>query len=170
MTTIIGITDGRTMVLAGDKTASDGATNVLSLTSKVYRFGDSVVMGFAGSWRGGLLAVEGLNGLDVDDPECNISDMTSTISAAWREADFKNEDTTFLIGYSGQWFEVQPDLGHIEIWGDYHSIGSGSQFALGSLYTSSDELTERQRIAVAFEAAQKWTGASEIYNVVEVTA
>lgn len=167
MTTIIGITDGRRMVLAGDKSTSDGATNVLSMTPKVYLIGTSVVIGFAGSWRGGQLAVEALRGLEVDSPECNIADMTNAIGKMWSENDFKNEDTTFLIGYSGQWFEVQTDLGHIEIWEDFHSIGSGSQFALGSLLTSSDEFTSRQRIAIAFEAAHKWTGASEIYNVVE---
>jgi 20S proteasome alpha/beta subunit len=169
MTTIIGITDGRTMVLAGDRVASDGMTNLLSLTPKVYRLGDSVVMGFAGSWRGGEIAVEAVNSLEVDGPDCNISDMTTAIAEAWREADFKNDDTSFLIGYSGQWFEIQSDLGHVEIWGDYHAIGSGSQFALGSLYTSVDSLTARQRIAVAFEASHKWTGTSESYNVVEVT-
>lgn len=169
MTTIIGITDGRTMVLAGDKIASDGSTSVISLTPKVYRLGDSVVMGFAGSWRGGEIAVEAVNGLEVDGPDCNISDITTAIGEAWREADFKNEDTTFLIGYSGQWFEIQPDLGHVEIWGEYHAIGSGSQFALGSLYTAPEGITARQRVARAFEAAHKWTGSSVVYNIVEVT-
>lgn len=169
MTTIIGITDGRTMTLAGDKSASDGMTNVLSMTPKVYRFGESVVMGFAGSWRAGELAAEALGKMDVDDPDVGIDDFTRAISEAWSSADYKNEDTTFLIGYSGQWFEVQVDLGYVEIWGDYHAIGSGSQFALGALYVTDNEFTARQRIAIGFEVAQKWTGASEIYNVVEIT-
>ena len=171
MTTIIGITDGRTMVLAGDKSASDGTINVLTMTPKVYSVGASVVVGFAGSWRGGELGVQALQNLDVDSPDCNIFDMTSAIREAWSEADFKNEDTSFIIGYSGQWFEVQSDLGHIEIWGEYHAIGSGSQFALGALYAmmNDDGRTARARIRVAFEAAQKWSGASEVYNVVEIT-
>ena len=141
------------------------------MTPKVYAIGTSVVIGFAGSWRGGELAIEALRGLDVDSPDCDISDMTSAIGEAWREADFKNEDTSFLIGYGGQWFEVQSDLGYIEIWGEYHSIGSGSQFALGALYvaTIDETRTARANIRLAFEASQKWTGTSDIYNVVEIT-
>lgn len=170
MTTIIGYTNGVDLYIAGDKSASDGQTMVVTDTPKVYRIGSSVAIGFAGSWRGGELGVQALRGLDVDSPDCNIHDMTAAIAESWREADFKNEDTTFLIGYSGQWFEIQPDLGHIAIFGDFHAIGSGAQFALGSLYSSEEYGPSRLRIKVAFEAAAKWTECTADHTFVMVEA
>ena len=170
MTTIIGYTNGIDLMIAGDKSASDGQTNVVTETPKVYRIGDSVAIGFAGSWRGGELGVEALKGLEVDSPDCNINDMTAAIAEAWREADFKNEDTTFLIGYSAQWFEIQPDLGHIAIFGDFHAIGSGAQFALGSFYSTEDQWPTHTRFDIAFQAAAKWTNCTVAYDLIDVEA
>lgn len=161
MTTIIGITNGSDLLIAGDRLASDGDVNVLSRTPKVRRVGDDVVAGFAGSWRGGELGLDALDVLDTDDPSCSIVTMVEAINTAWEAASFKNEDTVFLIGYGGQWFEVQSDLGYVAIDSEYHAIGSGSSFALGALYANGS-------VRQAFEAASRWSNSSSSYDMVEI--
>lgn len=170
MTTVIGYTNGSKIILLGDKSASDGNTNVVSITPKVFDAGGGVLIGFAGDWRGGQLGIEALRNLDTEDPTCGIEQMISAIATAFSEADYKNEDTTFIIGYSGQLFEVQPNLGYIAIYGDYHAIGSGSQFALGSLWAMEryEPFLHRTNIADSLQAAAKWTGCTTTFDIVTV--
>lgn len=161
MTTIIGVTNGKQIILAGDKSASDGSTTVTTTTPKVYKVGEDVVIGFAGDWRGGQLGVKALMDIDTNDPDCGIEEMTAAIAQTFAEADYKNDETTFIIGYGGQLFEVQPNLGHIAIWGEYHAIGDGAAYALGSLFTS--EAPYEFNISVAFYAAARWTSCTTDY-------
>lgn len=161
MTTIIGITNGKDLTIAGDRLASDGDVNILSRTPKVRCVGEDVVAGFAGSWRGGELGLDALEAMDTDNPECSIVDMVEAISQAWENASFKNEDTMFLIGYGGQWFEVQTDLGYVAVDCEYHAIGSGSAFALGVLYAHGG-------VSEAFLAASKWSNSSSSYDIVKI--
>jgi ATP-dependent protease HslVU (ClpYQ) peptidase subunit len=164
MTTIIGITNGKQIFMAGDKSASDGSTTVVTSTPKVYRVSEDVVVGFAGDWRGGQLGVKALMELDTNDPSCGIEEMTTAIAQAFVEADYKNEETTFLIGYGGQLFEIQPNLGHIAIWSEFHAIGDGASYALGALHCMHKPY--EFGIRMAFMAAARWTNCTADYNEV----
>lgn len=170
MTAVVGYTNGKKICIVGDKSASDGNTNVVSFTPKVADVGGEVAIGFAGDWRGGQLGIEALQNLDTEDPNCGIEHMIAAIATSFAEADYKNEDTTFLIGFSGQLFEVQPNLGYIAIYNDYHAIGSGSQFALGALWAMEryEPFLHRTNISDSLKAAAKWTSCTTNFDLVEV--
>jgi 20S proteasome alpha/beta subunit len=169
MTTVIGCTNGKNVLMIGDKSASDGNTTVISITPKVFNVGGGVLVGFSGDWRGGQLGIQALIDLDTEDPDCGIERMVAAIAQTFSEADYKNEETLFLIGYGGQLFEVQPNLGYIAIYGEYHAIGEGSQFALGALWEMCKEAGELSvsHLTEALRAAAKWTGSSTLFDWVE---
>jgi len=61
----------------------------------------------------------------------------------------------FLLGFQGRLFSFYEDFCFIEVVEKYTAVGSGSRFALGSLYsTENSDLTSEQRIELALECAE----------------
>ncbi len=73
----------------------------------------------------------------------------------------KEEDKTypvrFLIGYRGGLYSIGGDLQVNEFLDGYTAIGSGADFALGSLY-ASEALGPHERVRCALEAAAHFSG------------
>lgn len=150
MTCIVGISDGDLVYIGGDRSASDG-DSIVSIKNPKVEERSNWIYGYAGTIGiGQLLSFINLRP-EVDNPYTYIR---LTIVEELKKAieSFSNppveHDTTWLIGKNGRLFELSSqDWGVVEV--DQTSIGSGSQYALGSLYTSIDKHPiERINLAV----------------------
>jgi ATP-dependent protease HslVU (ClpYQ) peptidase subunit len=156
MTCIVGITNGYQVYLGGERAASDGI-GILSMASpKVHKRGDWVY-GYAGTIGiGQLLDLTPLPEIGEDDDifflirTVVVEELKSIITKYSEEQTEK--DTGWLIGARGRLFEVNhSDWSVIEVYES--SIGSGSTYALGSIYTSMSNESIRNRIELALQAA-----------------
>ena len=60
----------------------------------------------------------------------------------------------FLVGYRGRLFGVESDYQIEELTVPYMAIGSGSDLALGSLFSTTDVKCPRERLELAPKAAE----------------
>lgn len=140
MTCIVGISDGNNVYIGGDRAISDGDTILTMSRPKVGVRGDWIY-GYAGDLGiGQLIEVIDLPIVgDKDDPYLLI--MNELVYTLHERIDnfIKSDEpqADFLLGCKGRLFEL-----NTEAWGiaevQESAIGSGSQYALGSLYTSID--------------------------------
>jgi ATP-dependent protease HslVU (ClpYQ) peptidase subunit len=141
MTCIVGISDGINVYIGGDRGASDG-TAIVSLDSpKVYKRGEWI-FGYAGSMGIGQM-MQCIVMPDIKKDEDVFTVLRMDVVQAFKSilddhgiTIDENIDTDFLIGARGRLFEFNPsDWSVAEI--KETAIGSGGNFALGSLHTSS---------------------------------
>ena len=154
MTVIVSITDGDTIYMGGDRAASDEEC-IVSLSRPKIHVKDGWIFGYSGSLGTGQL-MEFVNFPDPykDDPYKLLRlDVVSNLKRMMDsngDAD-KDNGTDFLIGTRGRVFEFNTsDWSVAEV--DEVAVGSGSHFALGSLYTSIDK-QPIERIGLALSAA-----------------
>jgi hypothetical protein len=127
-------------------------------TPKVHQRGEWVY-GYAGTIGiGQLLDITPLPVLDDDSDvffvlRTEVVEELKTIISKYSEEQ-TDKDTSWLIGARGRLFEINhSDWSVIEVYES--SIGSGSTYAFGSLYTSLyiEGITPEQRITHALSAA-----------------
>jgi hypothetical protein len=153
VTCIVGLVEDNTIYMGGDRSASDDISIVSMIKPKV-SIRDEWIYGYAGTIGIGQL----INYIDLPSPEGDIEklirlDICESLKTMIdsHARDIENDDTGFLIGAKGRLFEFNvSDWGVLEI--DQTSIGSGSQIAFGSLYTSIDN-NPIDRIGLAIGAA-----------------
>jgi len=153
VTCIVGIVDNDTIYMGGDRAASDDSS-IVSMKNPKVCIRDEWIYGYAGTIGIGQL----INYIDLPSPEgdieklirLDICESLKTMIDIYAR-DIENEDTGFLIGAKGRLFEFNVgDWGVLEV--KESSIGSGSQIAFGSLYTSIDN-NPIDRIGAALGAA-----------------
>lgn len=155
MTCIVGITNGASIILGGERGASDESTIVSMNRPKVY-VRDEWIYGYAGTIGIGQL----MNYITMPPPEGDIErlirlniveELKKSLESYGRDTD--NHDTSWLIGAQGRLFEFSTqDWGVIEVYET--AIGGGSQIALGSLYTSIPYIEDnRERVTMALHSA-----------------
>jgi hypothetical protein len=153
VTCIVALVEDNTIYMGGDRSASDDISIVSMIKPKV-SIRDEWIYGYAGTIGIGQL----INYIDLPSPEGDIEklirlDICESLKTMIdsHARDIENDDTGFLIGAKGRLFEFNvSDWGVLEI--DQTSIGSGSQIAFGSLYTSIDN-NPIDRIGLAIGAA-----------------
>jgi ATP-dependent protease HslVU (ClpYQ) peptidase subunit len=173
MTVIVGITDGTTVYIGGDRGASDEISIVSLYRSKV-NINNNWVFGYAGSLGiGQLMEIIDMPSAEGKDPYKVL--RTEVVSHMRNAIELysvvDNEySADFIIGTQGRLFELgTSDWSVAEV--IETSIGSGSQFALGSLHTTKafPAATPEFRINMALEAATTYSpycqGEVDILNV-----
>lgn len=153
MTCIVGIADQGRVYIGADRGVSDGAS-IVSIKNPKVEIRNNWIYAYAGSIGiGQLLSFINIQS-EVDDPYTYIRlDIVEMLKKAMESFSSSPEecDTSWLIGKNGRLFELSAqDWGVIEI--DSTSIGSGSSYALGSLYTSVNN-HPLDRIQMALDAA-----------------
>ena len=153
MTCIVGIIHNELVYIGSDRAASDG-DSILSIKNPKVEVRDGWIYAYAGTIGIGQLLSYIPLPAEVDDL---LSYIRLTVVEELKKAieSFSyiptEHDTTWLIGKNGRLFELSSsDWGVVEV--DYTSIGSGSQYAFGSLYTSIDK-SPIERIGMAIGAA-----------------
>lgn len=188
MTCIVGLIDGKRVILAGDSNATNGAGTVTQRRDpKVFRLpkpeggASEMIVGFTHSYRMGQLLRFGF-GLPpciagIDAFEYMARQFTDATRARFRAGGYStienNEETggTFLVGYAGRLFEVESDFQVGEPDRPYAAIGSGEELARGALYASETlvkDAEERARIAIAAAATfNAFVGGPVVVEILE---
>ncbi len=147
MTCIVGVlgSDGK-VYIAGDSVGSDNnGGHVSSLkTRKVFKKDDKMIIGYTHSYRMGQLVQYGLT-LPADCYDDPLEYMVKSFIPALRKCftdngyiekkDEQEKGGCFLVGYRHRLFQVQEDFSVVEVDCGYDAVGSGTKYALGSLYT-----------------------------------
>lgn len=166
MTCIVAIKEGKKVYIGGDSSAVKGDRKYRCKTPKVFQRGNFLIGG-AGSLK--VLQTMGYTATippiheNQDSLEYLINgflpEVRNAIDEVGRLERTDNKESTlseFLIGFRRRLFEISGDLSIIEVEDDYAAIGSGSSYALGSLYSTKDsDLSPEERIQKALEVAYK---------------
>jgi len=156
MTVIVGLKDKDTVYIGGDRGVSDNDV-IISMSRPKITKRDGWVFGYAGTLGTGQLMefIEFPKVLKNDDPYFLLRlDIVEQLKKAYDTygRDIEDNGTDWLIGYKNRLFEISSgDWGVLEI--DYSAIGSGSAFALASLYTSKNWRDAKRRVHTAIESS-----------------
>lgn len=87
----------------------------------------------------------------------------------YRKDGIQKMDTSFLIGFRGKIYYMGTTFAVDDFINGYGAIGSGSSYALGSLYTTRNDtsLSPAERLTLALGAASEYDSAvSEPYEII----
>jgi ATP-dependent protease HslVU (ClpYQ) peptidase subunit len=152
MTCIVAVTHGDKVFMAGDRGMSDGNTIVSSKEPKIFDTGE-YLFGWAGNIGLGQSIIHGFDfPLIQDDEEIFTVFIPHLKKYITKRFDISPDDHShFILGYNGRVYEISTDgYGCIEY--DNIAIGSGKEFAMGSLYSTVEE-APLVRVTLAVEAA-----------------
>lgn len=152
MTCIVALSDMGTVYMAGDRSYSDGITIVAMQEPKIYTRENSI-FGYAGNIGIGQAIAYEFNWPFIDEPE----EIHTTLVPRLRKfvkklgVDIKEDDSSLLIGNLGIVYEMNlVDYQCVPV--KMGAVGSGSQYALGSLHSTQDHMPE-ERVREALRAA-----------------
>ena len=167
MTCIVGIIDNEKIWMGCDTQVSSGSRKSRTDT-KIIRHND-LLLGFSGNARELQLMRFGLEipeqGEAEEDYEYIAATLTPAIQNRLKDAGAAEIDNnvvsarmSILIGYRKRLYTVSWNFAPLRIESqDYHAIGSGMYYALGSLFSTKDRgLNTESRIRLALETAEEF--------------
>lgn len=149
MTCIVGIEFNNNVYMLGDLCASDGNSMTLITRPKVFVKG-GVVFGYTTSFRFGQILefmMPTMSPPSSDILEWLITVFVSELRTVLDKASFK-DSFQCLVGIKGELYTIQEDFSVLRSANGYTSIGSGSEVALGSLFTSTGDVEARCKTAI----------------------
>jgi len=170
MTCIVGMLDKKTgdVFIGGDSVGINTSTYFTCLRSdpKVFVHGN-FIYGFTTSFRMGQLLrfkfAPPHHPTNMETFEYMVSLFIDALRKCLKDGGFSSikenveDGGTFLVGYRGQLFTIMDDFQVSASVDEYVSIGCGKPFALGALYAVSTKLSCPKKIAIALEAAEKYS-------------
>lgn len=163
MTCIVGIAKDGKVYIGADSCASNSHLKHRSERPKVFKNGDFII-GYTSSFRmGQLLEFEWsppARDEGNSDYQYLIKQAIPSIQKLFKdhrfgkEKDSEQQGGTFIVGYKGRVYYVQDDFSVIEPSDGFYSVGSGEEWALGSLYSTRDWEDPVKRIEMAISAAE----------------
>jgi ATP-dependent protease HslVU (ClpYQ) peptidase subunit len=180
MTCVIGIVKDGEVHLGGDRlvTYSSGCSLTKQMP-KIYKKGNFLI-GTAGSARGGQVLAFDIDIPNIiegqDELEYLVINFIDALRKANKEAghhyienETEQSDIHVLIGLNGRLFYIE-NYYYVHEIVDYFAIGSGSHFALGSLYHTNDcDLPVKERILTALETASYFDkGVQEPFDYISL--
>jgi ATP-dependent protease HslVU (ClpYQ) peptidase subunit len=157
MTCIAAIIKDGKAYMAGERAVSDDAQMARLDISKIWKTGDYLI-GYCGTLEGQIIqnnfkppAVEG----NVDKfMRGKFLESLKLFYDKWGMPREKESGLTLLICVKGKMFEHETEtLTMISYDSHYHSIGSGSAYALGSLHATQNYKDPKRRLNQALDAA-----------------
>lgn len=174
MSCIVGLAEGGTVWIGGDSAANTEELTQTYTGPKVFRRG-ALLFGAVSSFRMRDILHHELTiprrKPGLSDDAWLVSHLVEEIRLTFDTAGFdlgeEGEDATpgaVLVGYHGRLFTLDWDFHLGEVRDGYNAIGTGEQFALGSLHSTraragkhDDDVTPalppRERVGLALEAA-----------------
>lgn len=157
MTCIVGLVDKDKVWMGGDSAASAGSSILIHKNTKVFKV-DNLLIGCSGSIRANQLVKYSLTlpkfkTKDISKYLC--TDFAMAIKSLIKDGMSDLESSkfgSFLIGYKNRLFEFDDDLQLLESINGISSIGSGSDIALGSLFSTIGADPEK-RLLMALKAS-----------------
>lgn len=165
MTCIVGIKSASGVYLGGDSAVSESDLIQTMVDPKVWKKG-RFIFGYAGTLRVGQLIKYKLKIPPINGREPTQYMVTGFVDAmrkclkqagaAREEHKEEEQDNQFLIGFNGHLFEIDSGYGVCEVADSFIAIGSGTEYALGSLYATKGKPPEA-RILKALETADHFS-------------
>ena len=168
MTCIVGILEENgDIYMGGDSAGSDGNSLSIRADEKVF-INEDYIMGFTGSFRMGQLLRYSFKPPkfygDTDLYSFMVNEFINEVRKCLKKGGFaeKKDEVEkgglFLVGYKSKLFVVERDYQVGEMIDNFISIGSGSNVALGSLYSTKDlNIKSEDRINLALKSAEHFT-------------
>lgn len=161
MTCIVGLVEGNKVWMAGDSVASDGNIEVVRKDVKIFKK-SGVIIGCTGSYRMMQilqyhLKVPSYKGSN-DLMKYMVTKFIPAIKKEFLDHNYGDEEKggTFLIGIKNRLFAIYNDFQVEEVESGINSVGCGSDFALGSLYSTVDfDLSPKERLVLALEVSSE---------------
>ena len=168
MTCVVGVSKGNRTWLGGDSQDTRGDMQTTRTDSKTFKRGP-YILGFSGSFRGGQLLRHVFE--PPTPPESGdllqfmVTHFVPGLRSCFDVGGFVNdEEMDCLAATRGQLFYVGSDYQISQA--DEMVIGSGTPYAMGSLYATKTK-APRTRVLTALEAAVEYdTGCCGPFNVV----
>lgn len=173
-TCIVGIEDNKGVYIGGDSAGISGDEISTRSDKKIFRNGH-FIMGFTSSFRMGQLLQYKLDppiqDPEIDDYEFLVTYFIDSVRQCFIDNGYgnvsSNEFGQFMFGYNGKLYYVDEDLQLGTDANNYMSLGCGSPYALGSLFSTKGKST-KTRIKTALEAAAEFsTGVCPPFYIVE---
>jgi len=166
MTCIVGLKTEKGIYIGGDSAIASDENLIQTMADpKVWKKGQ-FIFGYAGTLRVGQVIKYNLKIPPVNNREPTEYMVTAFVDAmrkilkkagAAREEHKEEEQSNqFLVGFRGHLFEIDSVYSVCEIADEFVSIGSGTEYALGSLHTTKD-LDPDYRIQKALEASSHFS-------------
>jgi ATP-dependent protease HslVU (ClpYQ) peptidase subunit len=158
MTCIVGIEHGGRVLMGGDVQGTGFNTKVMHTQPKVFRK-NGILFGFCGSYRFGQLIEHGLKEPIAPDNDAEIYRWLVTVLVPDIRKSLKDEGYeqggNCLVGVRGQLWELQADFSVLRSVKGYGAVGSGYEYALGSVFTSVNfcHLEHRDNVERAIKRA-----------------
>jgi ATP-dependent protease HslVU (ClpYQ) peptidase subunit len=185
MTIIVGYKDQGKVWMGCDSCATDGDGNIMTLKQqKIFKLNNQMLIGHTGGIRGRqiiehnewLLPYDKENH-DGEDPlmQYLCTFFIDALNELFKDLDYskeKIERDQYLIGIEGRLFIIDGAMQVIEFDSDYSAIGCGTNYALGSLYTSKliyGNIPMKSVIMQALETACKFDNAcSKPFHIMSI--
>lgn len=169
MTCIVGIEDGGVVYMGGDSALTDADSGSLRVLNdpKVF-LKNGLAIGCCASTRVLQLLQ---HSFDPPSPEKGVDDLTYLVTSfmdAFRaiqkkkgtmrkDGDVETHDSQVLLGFRGRLYCIEEDFQVYRTSDRWASVGSGSDLALGSMYSTAHMgMKPRDRIRLALNAAEAY--------------
>jgi len=183
MTCIVGLVSKKRVYLGCDSCGSDESSKIQRSDSKIFRvLGNSkALIGFAGSFRMGQV-LQYSEKLIESKALCNhkyivtkfiprILDIFDKNGLIKRDESEQISIEPLLLAYKSKLFQIDTDCQVAESLCGYDAIGSGADYALGSMATTDEfDIEPIQRIYLALKASAKFgVGISGPFHVYDTS-
>lgn len=156
MTCVAAIAKEGKVYFAGDRGASEGNYIVAIDKPKIWKNG-KYIFGYAGTFDAQIIQYN----FNPPEPEGNIDKFMHTkflkyLKSFYSEWDLggKDSELTLIIGIKGRIYEHEAEgLTMISYDKDFIVIGSGAEYAMGSLHSTRNHKDPKRRLALALDAA-----------------
>jgi len=156
MTCIAGIKKDGKVYLSGERGASEGNYIVPIDKPKIWKTG-AYLFGYAGTFDGQLVQ----HNFVPPVPEGNLDKFMhgkflKSLKEFYSEWDIggKDSELSMIIGIKGRMYEHEAEgLTLVSYERDYIAIGSGADFAMGSLHATQTHKDPKRRLSLALTAA-----------------
>ena len=166
MTCIVGMIDkkSKSAIIGGDSAASDGSSVTVRRDHKVFEVGKFII-GCTSSFRMIQLLRFSLKLPEVkkkDIYEYMCTDFIDEVRRCFKDGGYLQKYTdgdekggSFLVAYKDRLFKIEDDFQVGESLIGIDSVGCGANYALGSLYSTSEQgLSSSDRILKSLESAE----------------
>ncbi|MHA1866844.1 MAG: hypothetical protein ACTSXD_02125 [Candidatus Heimdallarchaeaceae archaeon] len=179
MSCVVGIKYKDKIYMGADSCVTKGGDRVLTLTDpKIFRR-KQFLIGFCGELRVGQFLKHTNIPKDIDTVDKLVEFMKTIFENEGfirKGKDFDEPtlsvEAEFIVAYHGRIYIIGADLSVIEDGkNDYCAIGSGADFALGSLYTTKNQkVNPRKRLIRALKSSAYFDpGVSSPFRVYSIT-
>lgn len=166
MTCVVGlIADNGHIVFGADSLVTDETGFKLSLPDKKIFTKNNILFGFCGNLHFGQLVKHRFNppspGRNKDIEAFIHTKFLPELQKFFAENGIikfvEDEEHELLIGIHKSIFAIGSDFSVVQSPTRFHAIGSGAQYALGSLFSTKSLQDETKRLSIALEAASQFS-------------